>query len=98
MLVTEAQLDELPSALYRERAQMPRSGALYVVVSADEQILYIGQTGNLWERMKTHNRPIPDDARIYWMSIAEKADRVIAERASIAALGPIWNGHVWPLQ
>lgn len=93
-LATAQHILYLPSMDFQHRQGLPSVPALYFVMDDQLNFMYIGQTGNLHDRWKSHHRAPQMRAgvhRIYWVEIADDTRRADAERRAIGQFGPIWN-------
>lgn len=69
---------------------------LYRLYDADDQLLYVGATGNLTQRRYSHRSNQPwghEIARIEAETFPSRAAALAAEREAIAAEHPRWNVH-----
>lgn len=97
MVSQKANLGALPFLLYAHRSKMPRTPVVYAVLDEGGEVIYVGQTSNLWQRMKTHNLPFRDDYTVYWKEIKSTDRRLKVERQGVDRLKPKWNGGNVPL-
>lgn len=93
--MTECKLFQLPSLPAEERASLPDSSGVYIVVSDEQEVLYVGRSVNLRVRWATHMRwqwiKNLTGVRIYWDAMP-CADIESGEDFYIASLKPSWNG------
>lgn len=83
----------LPSVLLQNRAYLPNAGGVYFVLE-NKLILYIGQTGNLQNRWKSHHR-FPQlngkkEVLISWIQ-CEQPERLRLEQDLIKLYSPLLN-------
>lgn len=70
-----------------------------VINPEDEQIFYIGQTKNLNERMRNHNKPkelVNKDFKIYWKLCLDDNRRIKIEYEYIQLFQPFYNKQFNP--
>jgi len=94
MTITTIEISHLPSMAFEHRQNLPTIPALYFVVSAQLDIMYVGQTGNLRDRWKSHQRSIQMQTggyRIHWFRFDNEAERALIERRAISYFRPPWN-------
>jgi excinuclease UvrABC nuclease subunit len=85
---------------FEHRRDLPAIPALYFVLNERLDVLYIGQTGNLRDRWKSHHRAqqmVGGQCRIHWRAMPDEAERLAAERQCIAYFRPPWNQREVPV-
>lgn len=85
--------DRKPYLLFRDRQFLPDVPALYVVLSDEHELLYIGITTNLRKRWKDHHRApqMKQRYRIYWRMTESADERARCEQVFVQAYRPPWN-------
>lgn len=94
------QVSHLPSLAFEHWRELPAIPALYFVVNADLEIVYIGEAGNLQSRWKTHHRAPQMERggyRIHWKVMPDQARRLEGEKWCINHFRPAWNGSRIPV-
>lgn len=94
------QIGHLPSLAFEHRRELPEIPALYFVLDGQMRIMYIGQTGNLRDRWKSHHRALQMGSggyRIHWNMITDEQQRLEGERQSIKLFRPPWNRSEVPV-
>lgn len=94
------QIGHLPSLAFEHRRDLPIISALYFVLDNQMNIMYIGQTGNLRDRWKSHHRALQMEGggyRIHWKVIANEQQRLKGERQSVKFFRPPWNRSEIPV-
>lgn len=94
MTITTVQISLLPSVAFEHRQDLLPVPALYFVLGVQRDVMYVGQTGNLRERWKSHQRAIqmrPGGYRIHWWRIDDERQRIDLETKAIAYFRPPWN-------
>lgn len=94
MTIVTAQISTLPSLAFEYRQDLPPVPALYFALNNQREIVYIGETGNLRDRWKSHHRARQMSTggyRIHWMEMADADARAAAERQAIDYFRPLWN-------
>jgi excinuclease UvrABC nuclease subunit len=90
----------LPSMPIDRCRELPACAAVYFVLDADGQVLYIGQTGELRTRWTAHHRrkayAAAPGARLVWLTISDKDLLLSVEAACIAFFQPRDNGKTIP--
>jgi predicted GIY-YIG superfamily endonuclease len=65
---------------------------VYVIRDADKQVLYVGQSNNVLDRLSTHrNNWMPNDAHADLIQAASRDDALEIERTLIRELRPVRN-------
>ena len=91
---TIVEISYLPSVAFEYRRDLPTVPALYFVLSAQRDVMYVGQTGNLRKRWESHQRAIQMQAggyRIHWYRIDGEQERAAVEGKAISYFRPPWN-------
>lgn len=94
MTAAISHISTLPSLAFVHRRDLPAIPAVYFVLSDRLDVLYIGQTANLFERWRSHHRALQmqDGAyRIHWMQVHNEIERSTIERQAIDYFRPVWN-------
>lgn len=97
MTLATVKLTLLPSVAFEHRQDLPAIPALYFVLSAQREPVYIGETGNLQARWagKAHHRTAQMQAggyRIHWRPASDDAAvRKAEEQETINYFQPLWN-------
>lgn len=88
---------DMPFVLFSDRSQLPALPGVYVVIGADNMVLYVGQTVNLQRRWAQHHRGLQmrNNYRIYWRRVAH-TDLDTTEDILIEQLHPTLNGTPTP--
>jgi hypothetical protein len=92
----------LPSLPLLDRLQLPKCSAIYFVMQ-DEQVLYIGQTVNLANRLASHQRweqfkTLGESLKVAWLECSEIHLLEEIETALISYFNPPLNGSALPSQ
>jgi len=107
MNVREIDLADLPSLPLEERAELPHIHAVYFVVSSSGEVLYVGQTSDLYRRWQAHHRfrqSLQAGAtRLVWIAVDDPSELYESEEIAIEHFRPLWNGaripdHIGPEQ
>jgi excinuclease UvrABC nuclease subunit len=82
-----------PYLMFRDRRFLPDIPALYVVISDQDELLYIGITIDLQRRWRNHHRApqMKDSYRIYWRLTESAKERSKYEQVFVQAYRPPWN-------
>ena len=99
MSINIEQIDpfSLPSVELGQRDRLPRISAIYFTI-LNAEILYIGKSGNLHQRWKTHHRinllQTYGEVIIAWLALSEEEESSIddLEMACIEHFNPVING------
>lgn len=97
MTLANVQISHLSSVAFEDRQHLPAIPAVYFVMSAQRQIVYIGECADLLLRWqgKRHQRAAQMQGggyRIHWRQApADTAERKAAEREAITYFQPLWN-------
>lgn len=80
---------------WSKRDELPKTSAVYGLHDGHGQLLYVGQSVNIWQRIRTHNRAkqVPTDGEIRWMEVTPSLLREVEKRV-IDRLQPPWNGKL----
>ena len=100
MTLSSVQLGYLPSLAFEHRRDLPPVPAVYFVLDAQRNVMYIGQTVNLRDRWKAHHRALQMERggyRIHWRGVTDEQERLDAERQSIKYFRPPWNRSEVPV-
>ncbi|MHC5747346.1 MAG: ribbon-helix-helix domain-containing protein [Nostoc sp.] len=90
----------LPSLPLNERSHLPKCSAIYFVMQG-EDVLYIGKTTNLAQRLTAHNRQkqftkLSSDICIAWLECNDTKLLKQIEEALIDLFKPLLNGTTNP--
>lgn len=94
------QVAHFPSIAFEDRRELPTVPALYFVLDSKRNVVYIGQTGNLRDRWKSHHRAAQMDRggyRIHWRFSPDEAQRRHYEARCIEHFRPAWNRSEVPV-
>lgn len=94
------QVNHFPSIAFEDRRDLPTIPALYFVLDSKRTVVYIGQTGNLRDRWKSHHRALQMDRggyRIHWRFAPDEAKRRHYEARCIEHFRPTWNRSEVPV-
>lgn len=84
----------LPFIVYGNWSPVPTESGVYFVLG-DDEILYIGESANIYERLISHEKQNEFEAngarRVYWLMVEGRAERKSAEQKYIKALTPVLN-------
>lgn len=90
----------LPSVLFESKHELPACAAVYFVLSAEQEVLYIGRTISLQRRWAGHHRleayRSRPEVKIAWLLVTDEAFLSALEAACIAYFEPKDNqrpGH-----
>jgi hypothetical protein len=88
-------LRDLPSLSLGDRCQLPNVAALYFVLNAQHEVLYIGRAKSLKSRWRSHHR-LADFAphaeiRIAWVTVSDHYLLPALEDACLAYFHPPYN-------
>jgi len=88
-------IDALPSLALTERVQLPNESALYFVLNATNEVLYLGRAKSLKARWRNHHR-LADfmqktDVRIAWVTVSDHYLLPAIEDACLAYFQPTFN-------
>ncbi len=88
-------IDALPSLALTERVQLPNESALYFVLNATNEVLYLGRAKSLKARWRNHHR-LADfmqktDVRIAWVTVSDHYLLPALEDACLAYFQPTFN-------
>lgn len=94
MLPENISCNPLPVATLAERRELPECPAIYFVLEKD-QVVYIGQTVNLRQRINGHHRlpewKVRDDIHIRWLPCSNAATLPQLEKHLIEMVQPEMN-------
>lgn len=96
LAVEDVSVNDLPSIPFKSKSNLPTSGGIYFVISAEEAIIYIGRTVNFRARWKQHHRikqiksEYPN-TRIAWLECVDVKLLHSIESALIKAWNPLLN-------
>ena len=89
-------LNTLPSTIFGFHAKLPEISAVYICVSVDQQVLYVGQTQNLRARLGSHHRKTEleklECAKVYYITCPTYVLKSL-ERFVIIDLKPLLNRY-----
>ena len=92
--------NELPSVLLSRRKALPDCPAVYFVLTATGQVLYIGRSESLFFRIKSHHRRFQfkrlQSVRVAWLETSLESLTEL-ESACIAIFNPTLNRTPVPL-
>lgn len=97
MMPTTIEISHLPSLAFEHRQDLPAIPAIYFVLNAQREVMYIGEASNLQARWagKTHHRALQMQGggyRIHWIHTSSDATtRKTYEQTAINYFGPLWN-------
>lgn len=97
MTLSVVKITLLPSVPFEHRQTLPAISAVYFVLSAQREIVYIGECGNLYARWvgKHHQRApqmLRGGYRIHWQHLPDDVSiRRTVERQAINYFQPLWN-------
>lgn len=78
----------------QSRSLLPKSSGVYVFVGTDGAALYVGASGNIWNRVRKHEivsqLPTMDGVKVYWKGCSTVALRDEEEKA-ILNIKPVHN-------
>ena len=76
----EIDIKSLPFKTIPDRYNLPKIGAVYFVLSANDSVEYIGKAKNLFNRWRRHeccmNLDSPKSCRVAWIEIESESERV----------------------
>jgi hypothetical protein len=87
-------VETLPRLPFDRRGDLPPVPAVYIVLASDKAPLYVGETGNLLERMRSHHHKPAfqrSDCCVVWREEPRQERRGRLERQLIAKLKPRLN-------
>lgn len=101
MSLAIAQISLFPSLAFEHRQDLPAVPAVYFVLNGRREMVYVGQTANLYNRWNksAHHRAqqmAGGNYRIHWTVVPDEAQRVKVERQAIAYFRPLWNRTAVP--
>lgn len=99
--VLSVEICTLPSVLMTEIASLPQCSGIYFIVNEAQEVLYIGQSVNIWARWRSHHihRAVcdPEDSeesarfRAHWLTLADETERLALEVELIRRFRPALN-------
>ncbi len=97
MEIENINIHSLPSLKIPERYNLPEIGAVYFVLSENNDVEYIGKAKNLRKRWRSHeccmNLDSPKTCRVSWIAIDGENERIEFERRLIHKFNPKNNVH-----
>jgi predicted GIY-YIG superfamily endonuclease len=99
LTIDRSLIENLPEVGWRDRRKLPTQGGIYFI-QVNFGIAYIGQTGNLRKRWKSHERlaeieALYQGACIRYLVVEDPEERSRAEAALNKQFNPPWEGRVW---
>lgn len=97
MTLATIQINYLPSLAFEHRQDLPTIPAIYFVLNAPREVVYIGEAGNLqirWIGKNHHRTPQMQGGgyRIHWIhASSDPSVRKTYEQQAIAYFRPLWN-------
>lgn len=93
-------LSSLPSILLSERRKLPHLAGIYICITPDKAILYIGRSINIAKRWLQHHRypelRVVSDIRIAWVEVSDASLLPGIETALIKYFSPPLNRKIIP--
>jgi excinuclease UvrABC nuclease subunit len=93
----QTDLSQLPWLPLDQRQDLPDVPAVYLVLTGDGQVLYIGKTASLQGRWKGHHRQIQFDrigkVRLAWIEVETEEFLGEVEQLLIEHFSPVMNGQ-----
>ncbi|MEP0872992.1 hypothetical protein NDA01_24700 [Trichocoleus desertorum AS-A10] len=99
LTIDRSTIENLAGVGWRDRRKLPTQGGIYFI-QVSFGIAYIGQTGNLRKRWKTHERlaeikALYPEACIRYLVVEDPDERSRVEAALNKQFNPPWEGKVW---
>lgn len=89
-------LEQLPSIDFEDRNQLPEVAGIYFAIDSNDNIQYIGQSMNIRNRLRTHNRKQQlselSGVRIAYLEVSDTSLLNDIEQALIDYFDPFLNG------
>lgn len=97
MKIENINIHSLPSLIIPERFNLPEVGAVYFVLSENNEVEYIGKAKKLYKRWRKHECCIdmdsPKTCRVAWIEVADEIERVEIEKQFIISIKPRLNSQ-----